>query len=358
VRPRRRLAAIQRGPAAQLMFRQVLLGLPERSRSNLESAAVRRIAVTALVLALLGGTAAAFTVTEALKLESSPLRAPRFAEVFSPTCACLTRFAKLSFRLRHADRLDIVIVSGEDPVRTLARDLDRPRGRVRVRWDGRDDAGAVVPDGVYRLRVHVENVDRTIVFPNEIRVDTEAPALEVVRVRPAVFSPDGDGRRDAVTIGLRTNEAGQALFFVNGELAFEAPVQTDGESELRWDGSVDARPLRAGVYTLFARARDLAGNLSPAAPLSVQIRYVEVVPRVIVARRGTRLRFRVLTDASTVSWALRKPGGRDVLGDARAKPGLVAVLLPGRIGAGRYVLEVVANGHRERAVVRVVKRRG
>jgi hypothetical protein len=311
-----------------------------------------------LVLALLGGTAAAFAVTEALKLERSPLRPLRFDEVFSPTCACPTRFARLSFRLRRPDRLDLVIVSGDEPVRTLARDLDRQPGRVRVRWDGTDDSGAIVPDGSYRLRVRVHEADRTIVFPQAIRVDTEAPALEALGARPSVFSPDGDGRRDTVTIGLRTSEAGQALVFVEGQLAVNARMRTEGEKALPWDGSVEGRPLREGFYTLFARARDLAGNLSPAARLSVQIRYVEVRPRVVVARRGARLRFRVLTDASRISWTLRKPRGRDVLADARARSGYISVLLPSRLRAGRYVLEVVANGYRERAVVRVVKSRG
>lgn len=319
---------------------------------------MRRVAVIVLVLVLLGGTAAAFTVTEALKLERSPLTAPRFAEVLSPTCACRTQVARLSFQLRQPDRIDVVIVSDEDPVRTLAHDLDRSRGRVRLKWDGRDDAGAFVPDGVYRLRVSLQKADRTIMFPHEIRVDTEAPTLDVVRVKPAAFSPDGDGRRDTVAIALRTNEAGQALVFLNGQLAAEAPLGAESDGVLTWDGSVEGRPVREGVYTLFARLRDLAGNLSPAARISVQIRYVEVVPHVIVARRETSLRFRVLSDVRRVSWRLRKPGGTEVLADARARPGSIAVLLPRRIRAGRYILEVVANGHRERAVVRIVKRSG
>jgi hypothetical protein len=318
---------------------------------------VRRVAVIVLVLVLLGGTAAAFTVTEALKLERSPLTAPRFAEVLSPTCACRTQVARLSFLLRQPDRIDVVIVSDEDAVRTLAHDLDRSRGRVRLKWDGRDDAGAVVPDGVYHLRVSLQKADRTITFPHEIRVDTEAPTLEVVRVRPAAFSPDGDGRRDTVTIALRTNGAGQALVFFKGQLAAEAPMRAESDGVLMWDGSVEARPLREGPYTLFARVRDLAGNLSPAARISLQIRYVEVVPNVIVARRGTRLSFRVLSDVRRVSWRLRKPGGAEVLADARAKPGAITLLLPDRIRAGRYVLEVVANAHRARAVVRVVRGR-
>jgi hypothetical protein len=314
--------------------------------------------VTVLVLALLGGTAAAFTVTEALKLERSPLTAPRFADVLAPTCACRRQVARLSFLLRQPDRLDVAIVSGDDPVRTLAHDLDRSRGRVRVRWDGKDDAGAVVPDGVYRLRVSLQKIDRTILFPNRIRVDTEAPELEVVGVEPAAFSPDGDGRRDTVTIGLRTNEAGEVLLFANGQLAAEARMEAEGESDLVWDGRVEGRPLRQDVHTLFARARDAAGNLSPAVRVSVQIRYVEVVPTRVVARRGTRLRFRVLSDAARVSWRLRRPGGGQVLADTRAKPGFVSVLLPDRIRAGRYVLDVRANGHRNRAVVRIVRRSG
>jgi hypothetical protein len=317
---------------------------------------LRRLVLAFFVLALLGGTAAAFTVTEGLKLERSPLKPRRFDEVFSPTCACPTQVAKLSFRLRQADRLDLVIVSGDEPVRTLVRDLDLQPGRVRVRWDGTDDSGAIVPDGAYRLRVLVHELDRTIVFPQEIRVDTQAPALEALGARPSAFSPDGDGRGDTATIALRTSEAGEALVFVEGQLAVEARMRTEGEKEVAWDGSVDGRPLREGLYTLFARVRDLAGNLSPAARLSVRIRYLEVLPKVVVARRGTRLRFRVLTDASTVSWTLRKRGGRDVLADARARSGSIAVLLPDRIRAGRYVLEVVANGHRERAVVRVTRR--
>jgi len=41
-----------------------------------------------LLLALLAGTTTAFALTEALKLEKSPVSRPRFKSVFSPTCAC------------------------------------------------------------------------------------------------------------------------------------------------------------------------------------------------------------------------------------------------------------------------------
>jgi flagellar hook assembly protein FlgD len=47
---------------------------------------------------------------------------------------------------------------------------------VRVRWNGKDDSGAIVPDGVYRLRVRFRKADRTIVIPVDIEVDSQPSA--------------------------------------------------------------------------------------------------------------------------------------------------------------------------------------
>jgi hypothetical protein len=316
---------------------------------------VRRIAVTVLVLALLGGTAAAFTMTEALKLERPPVTAPRFDKVFSPTCGCSTSAARLAFHLRRADRLDLVIVSGDEPVRTLATDLEHARGRVLVRWNGRDDDGAILPDGVYRLRVELADAGRTVVIPKKIRIDTRAPALELVRTAPLAFSPDGDGRRDTLRAAYRADEDAAPVLSVDGRIAVEGRVKRAGERAVVWDGRVGERSLRAGVYRVLLRARDRAGNLSSAAAFSAGIRYVDVVPSAIVARRGTRFRFRVLADAASFSWILRRAHGRVVRADVGAKPGAITVQLPRRIRPGRYVLEVTANGHRDRASVRIVR---
>jgi FlgD Ig-like domain len=319
---------------------------------------VRRVAVTVLVLGLLGGTAAAFTITEALKLERAPIRAPRFDKVFSPTCDCPTRVATLSFRIRSADRLDLVIVSGQEPVRTLALDLDRPEGRVTVQWDGRDDSGGIVPDGRYRLRIHLEDAERTIVVPKEIRVDTEPPTLELVRVAPLAFSPDGDGRADKVRIVYRTSEDAAPVIVVDGRIGAETRMKRKGERAVAWNGRVDGGLVGVGRHTLFLRVRDEAGNVTQTARgLAVDLRYVEILPRRIVASRGARLRFRVETDVPSFSWNLRRPHGGSVLADSKARPGRVGARLPSAIAPGRYILVVTAAGHRDRVIVRIVKRR-
>jgi hypothetical protein len=318
---------------------------------------VRRVAVTGLVLALIGGTAAAFTITEALKLEPSPVGSRRVEEVFSPTCGCPTRVARFSLRLRRADRLDLDILSGGEPVRSLARDLEVNKRHVRVRWDGRDDAGEIVPDGVYHLRVQLQDAGRTVDIPRRIRVDTEGPELEILGVDRPVFSPDDDGRRDSIRIGYRTNDEAAPVVFVNGRVAAEASFKEPGEADVAWDGRVDGRPLRAGEYALFVRVRDAAGNLSPAGKVTVEVRYIELAQSALVVRRGGELRFHVVADAAGFSWTLRRSKGSVVRADAREKPGVVTTQLPDRIRPGRYVLEVAANGHRDRAAVRVLSRR-
>ena len=38
-----------------------------------------------------------------------------------------------------------------------------------IRWDGRDDAGRILPEGDYRPRIHVRSEHQTITLPNPIR---------------------------------------------------------------------------------------------------------------------------------------------------------------------------------------------
>jgi hypothetical protein len=144
--------------------------------------------------------------------------------------------------------------------------------------------------------------------------------------------------------------------FVNGRLAAEGAFEPAGEADVAWDGQVDGRAVPAGDYTLFLRVRDAAGNLSAPGTVAVAVRYIVLVQSPRAVRRGKNVRFRVVTDASRFSWELRRVGGGVVGSDARARPGVVVARVPDGARAGRYVLEVEANGHRDRAGVRVLRR--
>ena len=218
-----------------------------------------RLASTSLVIALLAATAAAFGLTEGLKLTPSPILGTRVApKAFSPVCECTTDRVSISFRVRNADRLTVRIVDGTTVVRTLVvQQLVRPGSRIAFRWNGLDDGGAIVPDRTYKARVHFQNGRRTIELPNEIRVDTKPPSIVSASLSTRVISPDRDRRADGVVVRYRLDEDGKGILLVNGKRRVVTKFARAGDSAT-WYGIVKGKPVRPGSYTLTLRARDPA----------------------------------------------------------------------------------------------------
>lgn len=306
-----------------------------------------RLLSTLLVVALLGGTAAAFAVTQGLKIEKSPILAPRIDKVFSPVCDCDSRVATIQFRLRKPDRVRVEIVDADgNVVRVLVPGVRRRSGRVTYTWNGRDDQGEFVSQGVYEPRVHLTDQHRTIDLPNEMRVDTTAPRISLVSVAPREVSPDGDGRGDRVVVAYKTNEPAHGVLLVDGTRVVYTRRQLQ-RSSLDWNGRFNGKPLAPGVHRLQLAAEDRAGNLSaPGTPFDVIVRYVSLARERILAKTGTRFGVRVSADAR-VSWKLGARSGG-------AAPGLMILRAPGR--PGRYTLTVRVGSHAARAAVIVSKR--
>jgi FlgD Ig-like domain len=264
---------------------------------------VGRLPQTLVVVALLGATAAAFAVTERLKLERSPITGTQVDRVFSPVCECARDLAVISFVLRKQGTVTVQMLDGDgDRIRTLVRDREEPRGRVSYTWDGRDDLGNIVEDGIYRPRVLLDEHGRTIVLPNPIRVDTKAPRIRLLRVRPQVFSPDGDGRRDRLVARYEINELARAMMLVNGRRRVLEKFRAT-EGRLVWFGRVDGRTVAPGTYEIRVRAFDRAGNRSSSRrTVPIVVRYVELARDRIEVVAGKRFSVRVSTDALTYRW--------------------------------------------------------
>jgi hypothetical protein len=297
-----------------------------------------------LVVALVGGTAAAFGITERLKLERSPIIAVRVEKLFSPVCDCETSAADIRFTLRNDDRVTVAMVDADgDVVRTLVDGRPLDAGVVRARWDGRDDEGRVLEEGAYRPRVHLAEERRTILLPSPIRIDVTPPKVTLVEILPRTFSPDGDGRNDRVSVLYKMNEPAHALLYVNGKRRVRGRARRL-EGKLDWFGQIGGRGVRAGLYDLSLGAEDVAGNVAePATPSVVQARYVELGRKVIRVRARTRFGVRVDTDARVYRW--RFAGGHGLSGAE-----LLVLRAP---RAGRYRLFVEANGHGASALVLV-----
>jgi hypothetical protein len=300
-----------------------------------------------VVLVLLVATAGAFAVTERLKLERSPITGTQVDKVFSPVCECARDSATISFVLRRRGRVTVDLLDRDRrSVRTLVRDRDEPRGRVSYAWDGRDDRDRVVPEGVYRPRVRLQEHGRTIVLPNPIRVDTTAPVFESIRAAPRRFSPDGDGRRDRVTARYRLDEPGHTLMLVDGRRRVASRyLRTAGA--LAWFGRIGGRSVAPGVYELRLRAADRAGNRSPRTEaVPVLVRYVQLSRERIEVVAGRRVKVRVLTDADSYRW--RFAGRTGVSRSPRIR--LRAPLEP-----GTYLLYAIVGDHADRAEVVVTE---
>ena len=306
---------------------------------------MQRVLTTATLVGLLIATAAAFAITERLKLVKSPITGTHISKVLSPTCGCARGKATISVRLRHADSVTIEILdSKRNEVRLLVAGEPVPRGRSVFRWDGRTNLGFRAPDGTYRVQIHLDRQHRTILLPNRVLLDTTPP--EVLDARPNVsqISPDGDGIADAASIHYRLSKRAHALVYLGGRRVIRSR-SSKPDASVVWTGRTNGEPLPPGTYTLTVGAVDLAGNVTPVdrrVRVRIEIRYIELAAKRIVAAPGRLFDVGVSTDAESYAWKLGAHKG------SWHGP-LLRTRAPSR--RGRYTLTVSYLGHRSRAAV-------
>ena len=301
-----------------------------------------RVLPIVVVLALLGCTAAAFAVTEGLKLEKSPISKTSVSKVVAPDSLSDSK-ATIQFVLGKPGRLTVEIVNGSGTVvRTLARSKPASRGAQLFQWDGRNDGGEVVPDGTYRPRVHLSAEHKTILLPNPIQMDATPPLVRLVSVQPRVLAPFGKHR--LVRIHYLTNESARAILYVDGEPRTKV-FRFVRAGKIDWGGKA-ARSLRPGPHRIRLRSLDRATNFGPPSrALTIVVRDVSLRPGLVRVAAGRRFGFRVL-DAQRYAVHFRS------LHQERSGP-LLILRAPEQ--PGRYVLRVATDGHVARGIVVVTR---
>ena len=181
--------------------------------------------------------------------------------------------------------LDVPVLTGVERWELSVRN---PSGRVvrlysgaapvpeEVTFDGRDDAGRALPEGIYQAQLDLtyENGNRPSATAPELRIDLTAPAA-TVKASLAVFSPDGDGNKDTVTIFQEAFDEAQWTGVVtadSGEAVRTLTWRGTPDGSFTWDGRrSDGLLVPDGVYYYLLEARDSAGNVgrSNAVELTV-----------------------------------------------------------------------------------------
>lgn len=305
-----------------------------------------RLLSTAVVLALLAATAVAFAITEGAKVEKSPIYGTDVTKVFSPNCPQPCKdggqvTADVKFRLRKRERVEVTIQDSDgNRVATLVSGRTfAPRKQLDFVWSGITSSGLLVPDGVYTPIVKLPH--RTFELPNPIRLDTKPPVVNVHHQFP-VFSPDGDGHNDTVSVPYSVNKPARGILRVNGQqvlLTYRKPLK----GVLVWNGKLDGKPVKAGRYVLSISAQDEAGNVAKPIPFAIaQVRYVVLARDRVVVKPGGAFAIRVSTDSPTVHWTMHGRSGVE-------KRGTLHFHAPKRPGV--YRLYVSAAGHADSTAV-------
>jgi len=294
-------------------------------------------------MGLLLATAAAFAVTEHLKLEKSPIGGLRISRYIAPGCGCANAKATIGVKLRHADRVTVRILDAANrTVATLATDQPNPKGRRSWLWNGRTAAGGKAPDGRYWPEIALPK--QSFLLPDAINLDTKAPLVRSVTAGPAVISPGSAGAGNHLRIRYELSERGHLILWHGTRLLLRTrSAQPAGKTT--WDGRTAHVPWRAGTYTLVVGAVDLAGNVTPAArrqQIRVTIRYVTLGRHAIRAQTGRRFSVRVEAEAGPYTWSFAHRHGT-------SRRTLLRLRAPKT--SGRYRLRVTEAHHTASALV-------
>src|SRR5436190_14717587 len=159
--------------------------------------------VRAAFAAIAVATVATFFVTQQLKSEFPlVLRFAARPAAISPNHDGYQDSARVGFDLTQRAKVSFSIVDSEGrEVRRFVDDRALPGDRrYRYRWNARDSSGAIVPNGIYRMRVVRRDQGRVINSIKKIRVDTRPPRVRLLSAGPGVIAPGQPGQRPHVVI--------------------------------------------------------------------------------------------------------------------------------------------------------------
>ena len=225
---------------------------------------------------------------------------------FSPNGDGRRDTATLTYRLEQPQTVDLRITTAAGvPVRTGRLGTDLAAGTYRWVWNGRNNAGALLGNGTYRVEL---STSRTVaggtvrgLAAYNLVLDRTGPVLGAASANPRTVYPVVDNYGDSTRLGVTSNEALSVLeariYNRAGTLVRIARVgaQPAGARFVTWNGrSAAGTVLPAGAYTFAVVAYDVAGNATMTARTAVN-----VSAQRLVARTGVR----TLTPAASFAQA-------------------------------------------------------
>jgi len=220
-----------------------------------------------------------------LSTADTPLMISADQRAFSPNSDRIKDTININPQIQVMDgilgyRLDILDSSGN-----TARTFEGAGApAATIGWDGRSAAGSIAPDGAYTARLELRYVqgNRPAASSLPFTLDTQAPSAALFAPF-TVFSPNGDGKRDAIPFSITTagDDEWTATVYGDGDRVVRTWNWKGAAPQISWDGTDQAgNSAPDGVYRFSLQSSDEAGNrFSSAIPnITLDAR----VPRVIL----------------------------------------------------------------------------
>jgi flagellar hook assembly protein FlgD len=141
------------------------------------------------------------------------------------------------------------------------------------RWDGIFDSGDIAADGVYTFVISAadDNGNAASTRAYMVMVDNIAPEAQIEKIADGnkIFSPDGDGNKDTLTIvqsGSKEDFWDGGIYNAAEEKARSYVFRNGAPASFVWDGADDTgRIVPDGVYSYRIAATDRALNYGEAS---------------------------------------------------------------------------------------------
>lgn len=165
-----------------------------------------------------------------------------------------------------------ILNQNNDPIRTFKGNRALPES---LAWDGLDDKGRLASEEQYRalLQISFENGQSTKATSSTFILDITPPTV-TVKVPYLLFSPNGDGKKD--TLSIQHTSSKNPLWtsqILNSKNEVIKTLSLSGELGLwDWDGKNEAgNRVVDGIYSYQVLGIDEAGNRAQATIRNIQV---------------------------------------------------------------------------------------